>query len=174
MPAAEPAGDRAETGAGRDWRSYGLLVARWGLALLWLVWAGLAWWTAPRPVDPAQARADIAADRVTSVVRAETWEARQGFWGSRVRMPRPKDRRRAARLDHDVRAAALHGAGEMGDPADLIGFGGSGHRPETDRLATELRAAEARSSGATFEPRGAGPGRGRAWPCFSLWSRWPC
>jgi len=149
MHVPEPAtGQDVETG--RDWRSGLLVAARWGLVVLWLVWAGLAWWTAPRPVDPAQARADIEANRVTSVVRAETWEARRGFWGfGRLPELRPDGGLLVWTTTSGQQryAAPAHG----GDPADLIGFGSSGGSPEADRLAADLRAAQARSTGATFE-----------------------
>lgn len=136
--------------AWRDWRATGLVAARWGLVLLWLIWAGLAWWTAPRPVDPAQARADAEANRVTSVVRAETWGARRGFWGfGRLPELRPDGGLLVWTTTSGQQryAAPAHG----GDPADLIGFGSSGGSPETDRLAADLLAAQARSTGATLE-----------------------
>jgi hypothetical protein len=136
---------------GRDWRSDLLVAARWGLVALWLIWAGLAWWTAPRPVDPAQAGADIAANRVTSVLRAETWDGQRGFWWGFGALPQVRPDGGlliwTTTSGQQRYAAPAHG----GDPADLIGFGSSGYSPETDRLAADLRAAQARTTGATFE-----------------------
>ncbi|RKR89013.1 hypothetical protein BDK92_3347 [Micromonospora pisi] len=51
------------------------------VVLLWVSWAMLAWWSAPRPVDADQARRDIAAGAVTSVETG--WGMRSGdFWGA--------------------------------------------------------------------------------------------
>src|SRR5258705_6767137 len=52
------------------------------LALLWLGWAVSAWWTAPRPSQEEQARADLAAGRVVDFARIQGWDIARGFWGS--------------------------------------------------------------------------------------------
>ncbi|MFI7214844.1 hypothetical protein ACIBP4_28890 [Micromonospora maritima] len=52
----------------------------------WLVWATLAWWTAPRSVDAADLERDLAAGRVVTLARAAGWEDR-GPWGRR---PEPR------------------------------------------------------------------------------------
>lgn len=46
---------------------------RIALVALWVVWAGCAWWSAPRPAEVNQLLKDAAAGRITSVQRFETW-----------------------------------------------------------------------------------------------------
>jgi hypothetical protein len=46
---------------------------RLGLALLWLVWAVSAWWTAPRVATVERALADAAADQVVGYQWAESF-----------------------------------------------------------------------------------------------------
>ncbi|PZG18900.1 hypothetical protein C1I95_12635 [Micromonospora craterilacus] len=62
-----------------------LLGLRWGLPLLWLVWAGLAWWSAPREVPAEQLERDAAAGRVVTAQRADGWtDEWPSFWGART------------------------------------------------------------------------------------------
>ncbi|MEV6812337.1 hypothetical protein [Micromonospora sp. NPDC051296] len=69
--------------AGRS-RTVVLLGLRWGLPLLWLVWAGLAWWSAPREVPAEQLERDAAAGRVVTAQRADGWtDEGPSFWGAR-------------------------------------------------------------------------------------------
>ncbi|MFI2713418.1 hypothetical protein ACH495_25170 [Micromonospora sp. NPDC018662] len=60
------------------------------LALLgcWLLWAALAWWSAPRSVDAAELERDLTAGRVLTIVRADGWDD-SGPWGRR---PEPRYR----------------------------------------------------------------------------------
>lgn len=62
-------------------------VGRAVLALLWLGWAGLAWWSAPRATEIQTLAADLDAGQVVSYQRVERWERDPGFWGQ-FRMPR--------------------------------------------------------------------------------------
>lgn len=52
----------------------------------WLVWAALAWWTAPRAADEAGLERDLAAGRVLTLTRADGWDD-SGPWGRR---PEPR------------------------------------------------------------------------------------
>ncbi|MFE9656187.1 hypothetical protein [Micromonospora sp. NPDC006431] len=57
------------------------------MALCWLAWAALAWWTSPRQVGPEQLDRDLAAGRIVTFVRADGWDQEGGFWGRR---PEPR------------------------------------------------------------------------------------
>src|SRR5687768_9455494 len=59
-----------------------LTVTRVLLLLLWVGWAVLSWWSAPRPATVAQLRADVAAGRITGFTRAGVWESDQRLWAS--------------------------------------------------------------------------------------------
>lgn len=52
----------------------------------WLVWAALAWWSAPRSVDAAELERDLAAGRVLTIARADGWDD-SGPW---ARRPEPR------------------------------------------------------------------------------------
>ncbi|MFG1673328.1 hypothetical protein [Micromonospora sp. NPDC049282] len=56
------------------------------LLACWLVWAALAWWTAPRADDEAGLQRDLAAGRVLTITRADGWDD-SGPWGRR---PEPR------------------------------------------------------------------------------------
>jgi hypothetical protein len=56
------------------------VVLRVGLVGVWLVWAALAWWTAPRPSTADQARADLYDGRVVAAQWASGWE-NTTMWG---------------------------------------------------------------------------------------------
>lgn len=56
------------------------------VVLCWLVWAALAWWTAPRAADEAELERDLAAGRVVTMARADGWQT-GGMWGRR---PEPR------------------------------------------------------------------------------------
>ncbi|MFI5834071.1 hypothetical protein ACIA5A_10390 [Micromonospora sp. NPDC051300] len=56
------------------------------LLACWLVWAALAWWTAPRADDEEGLRRDLAAGRVLTITRAEGWDD-SGPW---ARRPEPR------------------------------------------------------------------------------------
>ncbi|MFD6753008.1 hypothetical protein [Micromonospora gifhornensis] len=58
--------------AGRTWRWWPAL--RLALVLLWLLAAGMTWWTAPRQQGYDQARADAAAGRITAYQWGDRWE----------------------------------------------------------------------------------------------------
>ncbi|MFU8853507.1 hypothetical protein ACNAW0_21340 [Micromonospora sp. SL1-18] len=53
----------------------------------WLIWAALAWWTAPREVTAGQLDQDLVAGRVVTFTRADGWDDQGGFWGRR---PEPR------------------------------------------------------------------------------------
>jgi hypothetical protein len=59
--------------------------SRLGLALLWIVWAGLAWWTAPRVDTVEQLRADAAADRIVAYQWADSFVDTSALWFAQVR-----------------------------------------------------------------------------------------
>jgi hypothetical protein len=54
-------------------------VVRVLLVAVWVVWAALVWWAAPRSVSNAQAEREIAAGQVVGYVRAEGWTG-NGPW----------------------------------------------------------------------------------------------
>ncbi|MET8837101.1 hypothetical protein ABZV78_24745 [Micromonospora sp. NPDC004540] len=56
------------------------------VGLCWLVWAALAWWSAPRAADEAELERDLAAGRVVTMARADGWQA-GATWGRR---PEPR------------------------------------------------------------------------------------
>lgn len=57
---------------GRTWRWWDVL--RLALVVLWLLAAVLAWWTAPRKQSYDQAKADVAAGRVTAYQWGDRWD----------------------------------------------------------------------------------------------------
>jgi hypothetical protein len=59
----------------------GWAVLRVGVVLLWVAWAALALWTAPRPSTVDAARADLAAGRVVAAQWATGWD-NSDFWGA--------------------------------------------------------------------------------------------
>ncbi len=63
------------------------LAVRWGLPVLWLLWAGPAWWSAPRQVPAEQLARDAAAGRVVTAQRADGWNDDLNYWGAR---PQPQ------------------------------------------------------------------------------------
>lgn len=66
------------------WHGWGTWrVARIALVGAWCLWAVAAWWSAPRPAEVDDARADIAADRVTVYQWADTWHRPTvSLWGT--------------------------------------------------------------------------------------------
>jgi hypothetical protein len=65
----------------RRWR-----IARLGLVLLWVVAAGLSWWTAPQEETYDQAGRDLAAGRVVAYQWGDRWDddTTQRWFGSRT------------------------------------------------------------------------------------------
>jgi hypothetical protein len=63
-------GSRQPRERGSWWR-----MLRIALVALWVVWAALSWWAAPRQADVAEARADLSAGRVMSYQWADSWDA---------------------------------------------------------------------------------------------------
>ena len=64
--------------AARVWYT---IMVRAILALAWLVWAVLAWWSAPRLADSARLDADLNAGRIPSYATADSW-VWPNFWGA--------------------------------------------------------------------------------------------
>jgi hypothetical protein len=63
----------------RSWWS----VLRIALVVLWMIWAALAWWSAPRTATVEQARADLASGQVTTYEWGDSWERSSTFtWGN--------------------------------------------------------------------------------------------
>ncbi|MEW2427565.1 hypothetical protein AB0877_06055 [Micromonospora sp. NPDC047644] len=77
---------RARPFGGR-WREILPVVLRWGLPVLWVLWAGLAWWVEPRQSTEAQLDRDLATGQVVAFQRASGWADDGAYWGSR---PRPQ------------------------------------------------------------------------------------
>ncbi|MGC4814288.1 hypothetical protein ACLQ29_27480 [Micromonospora sp. DT228] len=73
--------------AGGRWREALPVALRWGLPVLWVLWASLAWWVEPRESTQAQLDRDLAAGRVVTFQRANGWVDDDAYWGSR---PRPQ------------------------------------------------------------------------------------
>ena len=48
---------------------------------LWVTWAALGWWTAPRPSHVEQARADLTAGRVVAYEWGDSWDTDVGWAG---------------------------------------------------------------------------------------------
>jgi hypothetical protein len=72
---------RASSTMGR-WRGPARAGLRWGLPLLWLLWAGLAWWTEPRQVPQTQLDRDLTVGNVVTFQRADGWDDGDAYWGS--------------------------------------------------------------------------------------------
>ncbi|MET8044148.1 hypothetical protein ABZU25_25185 [Micromonospora sp. NPDC005215] len=72
--------------AGGRWRQVLPLALRWGLPVLWVLWASLAWWVEPRESTEAQLDRDLAAGRVVTFQRAYGWADDDAYWGSRPRL----------------------------------------------------------------------------------------
>ncbi|MCG5442664.1 hypothetical protein NIE79_000448 [Micromonospora sp. NIE79] len=68
---------------GGGWRAVVPVVLRWGLPVLWVLWAPLAWWVEPRESTEAQLDRDLAAGRVVTFQRAQGWADDGAYWGSR-------------------------------------------------------------------------------------------
>ncbi|MFG1919268.1 hypothetical protein [Micromonospora sp. NPDC048898] len=79
---AEPSPPRSRPAGGR-WRVVVPVALRWGLALLWVLWAALAWWVEPRESTEAQLDRDLAGGRVVTFQRADGWADNGAYWGSR-------------------------------------------------------------------------------------------
>lgn len=62
-----------------------IVVTRAALAVLWLVWAAMAWWSLPRAATLQQLEHDFAAGRIASFTRADSWEyPRVWAWPIRI------------------------------------------------------------------------------------------
>ncbi|MFG1869461.1 hypothetical protein [Micromonospora arborensis] len=72
---------------GGRWRAVVPAVLRWGLPVLWVLWALLAWWAEPRESTEAQLDRDLATGQVVAFQRAYGWADNDAYWGSR---PRPQ------------------------------------------------------------------------------------
>ncbi|MFI7606479.1 hypothetical protein ACIBTV_15265 [Micromonospora sp. NPDC049366] len=59
----------------------------WALLLLWLLWAALAWWSAPREVSVDELDRDLAAGRVVTFQRTDGWDDDSALWGH---VPEPR------------------------------------------------------------------------------------
>ncbi|MCG5463715.1 hypothetical protein AB0K35_26000 [Micromonospora sp. NPDC053740] len=68
---------------GGRWRVVVSVALRWGLPVLWVLWAALAWWVEPRESTEAQLDRDLTAGRVVTYQRANGWADDDAYWGSR-------------------------------------------------------------------------------------------
>ncbi|HEX8629317.1 MAG TPA: hypothetical protein VF755_14220 [Catenuloplanes sp.] len=135
--------------AARPWARRAIPIVRGGLVLVWVVWAVLGWWSAPRPVGVDQARDDITAGRVGSVFRAEAWND-PTLWGGR---PDANLRDDGLLLVWTTPAGQIRYTAPDLDrrPAELVGVGGSGSGTRTEQLAAELDAARTRPGRTTAD-----------------------
>jgi hypothetical protein len=63
----------------RSWWS----MLRAALVVLWVIWAALVWWSAPRSATVEQARADLAAGQVTRYQWGDSWQRSSAWaWGN--------------------------------------------------------------------------------------------
>ncbi|MGQ5265062.1 hypothetical protein ACTWLT_30350 [Micromonospora sp. ZYX-F-536] len=69
--------------SGIRWGAVVAAALRWGLPVLWLLWAGLAWWVEPREATAEQLDRDLASGRVVTFQRAYGWTDDDAYWGSR-------------------------------------------------------------------------------------------
>jgi hypothetical protein len=58
-----------------------MAIVRVMLALVWLIWAVLTWWSSHRQADRAQFEADFGAGRITSFTAADSWQ-RPSLWAA--------------------------------------------------------------------------------------------
>ena len=72
---------------GGRWRGVVPVALRWGLPLLWVLWASLAWWVEPREATEARLERDLAVGQVVTFQRASGWADDDAYWGSR---PQPQ------------------------------------------------------------------------------------
>lgn len=154
MKGSSPRDGRVREWFTQPWQRLALSALRLCLVMLWLLWAMLAWWSAPRPVDADQVRSDIAAGRVSSTVRAELWEDDQRFWGS---PPGPRVKPDGLLLVWTTKFGQIrYTAPALAErPADVIGAGGigGGHGTQTAQLARQLGLAQERAGPATIDHR---------------------
>ncbi|MEV0715071.1 hypothetical protein [Asanoa sp. NPDC050611] len=64
---------------------------RVGLALLWVVWAVAAWWTAPRAATLDEARSDAAAGRIVAHQWTDSFGVADNLWFARLRFSMSTD-----------------------------------------------------------------------------------
>jgi hypothetical protein len=109
----------------------------------WAVWLGAAWWTAPRAVDVAQARSDIAAQQVTSVQRGDQWKDTGSGWAARPLLHQSATGQIASwttpsgQTRFTMPDVANFPAG-LSQPRDVVA---SGDGPATQALVADLQAA---------------------------------
>ncbi|MEH0928848.1 hypothetical protein [Micromonospora sp. CPCC 205558] len=70
---------------GGRWREIVPVALRWGLPVLWVLWAPLAWWVEPRESTEAHLDRDLATGQVVAFHRANGWDDGGAYWGSRPR-----------------------------------------------------------------------------------------
>ncbi|MGC4877858.1 hypothetical protein ACLQ26_16560 [Micromonospora sp. DT43] len=104
--------------SGGRWRGLVPVALRWALPVLWVLWASLAWWVAPREATAAQLDRDLAAGRVVTFQRASGWVDDDAYWGSR---PQPRYDTRGGMLawsvpSGQVRYAFVEPPEEQADP----------------------------------------------------------
>ena len=114
------------------------LAVRGCLVVLWLIWAVLAWWSAPRPADVDQAHRDIAAGEVTSVDTGTHW--RNGpFWGNTPTLEGGPDGALVAWTTTSDRTRYTEDG--PGPSFGQTRFPGSGDPPQFRPLVAELQEA---------------------------------
>ena len=114
-------------------------VLRVVLVLGWLAWAGLAWWAAPRESSAEQARADLAAGRLTYYEWGDGWRNDGGLIS-----PYPVGLESTAApgqmlLWHTTDGRQHYTTVDLPTLFDEAGLG-----PQADALDKELQAYEAR------------------------------
>ncbi len=138
---------KGASGASSGLRPQIIVGARAALLVLWVGWATLAWWSAPRPADVAQIDRDIAAGAVRSVVTANGWDSDNQFWitFSAARVSPNGSLIVWTTASGQTRYAA---PGLPAHSRGLAGFWGDGQEPQTQLLVARLRDA-AQSAGRT-------------------------
>jgi hypothetical protein len=134
-------------------------VARIALVAMWVGWAALTWWSAPRHATVEQARADLSAGRAAGYEWADDWSSDDGFvfgWGRPPTLRSsgtagplfvwrtPDWRIRYAVLD-DVRPSESFPASPDSDASAYSG-------PEAASLGHTIRAAGQESAWAAVNP----------------------
>ncbi|RZT78540.1 hypothetical protein EV382_1726 [Micromonospora violae] len=82
MVEVSPSPSRPSSGR---WREAVPVALRWGLPVLWVLWAGLAWWVQPRESTEAQLDRDLATGQVVAFHRANGWDDGGAYWASQPR-----------------------------------------------------------------------------------------
>lgn len=107
---------------------------RVGLAVLWVVWAALAWWSAPRETTAEQFDADFAAGRIASYQTTDAWD-RPAPWAAPARAWWNPDGPLLAWTNDNGQTFYTWPHQPVHAIAQELGFAGISHRSGTSPLA---------------------------------------